>query len=213
MVGLLGRTRIKICGITRADDAQVAAEQGADAIGLVFYPHSPRAVTVDSAATIVAGLPPFVTTVALFVDAAVDEVRQVLANVPIDLLQFHGDEPEDYCQSFERPYIKAIRMQDETVLSDEASRYASAQALLVDTYVKGVAGGTGESFDWSLLPETLNKPIILAGGLTPENVQSAISQVHPWAVDVSGGVEASKGIKDADKIMQFVKGVRHVDAG
>ncbi len=205
------RTRSKICGITRPEDALVVASQGADAIGLVFYPPSPRNVSIGQAQAVMAALPPFVTTVGLFVDTDESEVRNILEWVPLDLLQFHGSEEEAYCRSFGRPYFKAIRMADEVNLTDEAERYASASALLLDSYQKGVPGGTGHAFDWARIPQGLDKPIILAGGLGPENVEEAIRTVRPYAVDVSSGVEAAKGIKDADKIIAFMRGVERAD--
>lgn len=201
------RTRAKICGITAVEDAQAAVAAGADAIGLVFYAKSPRHVTVEKAAEIVASLPPFVDAVGLFVNTDPYEVNSVLSRVRLDLLQFHGDETAFYCQSFGRPYIKAIRVRHGVDLLQSAAEFMSAKALLLDTYQEGVAGGTGETFDWNLIPKNLPKPVILAGGLTPQNVGEAISRVQPYAVDVSGGVEREKGIKDADKIAAFMRGV------
>jgi len=203
------RTRVKVCGITNIDDALAAAEAGADAIGLVFYAKSPRAVTAEQAAKIVAALPPFVTTVALFVDAPVVEVRQVLKQVPIDLLQFHGDETAEYCVDFQRPYIKALRMQPGIDITQQANMHASALGILLDAWVPGVPGGTGQTFNWDMIP-SLARPLVLAGGLTPENVQQAITQVNPWAVDVSGGVEMAKGRKAYDKIQAFMQAVNAV---
>jgi phosphoribosylanthranilate isomerase len=200
------RTRVKICGITRIEDALYAANLGADAIGLVFYAPSPRAVHIAQAREIVQALPPFVSTVGLFVNAEVAEIQETLQAVPLDLLQFHGEESPAYCAQFNRPYIKAIRMQTSTDLEKLAQEYATAQALLLDTYVAGVQGGTGIAFDWRQVPREFSKPLILAGGLNPENVQAAISQVRPYAVDVSGGVEASKGIKDPEKLIAFMRG-------
>ncbi len=205
------RTRSKICGITRPEDGLLVASQGADAIGLVFYPPSPRHVTVEQARAVLEALPPFVTTVGLFVDADESELRAILDEVSLDLLQFHGNEEEAYCSSFGRPYFKAIRMADGVDLSVEAARYSSARALLLDSYQKGVPGGTGHAFDWARIPEGLTKPIILAGGLGPENVEEAIRTVRPYAVDVSSGVEAAKGIKDAEKIIAFMRGVERAD--
>ncbi len=201
------RTRVKICGITRVEDAQAAVASGADAIGLVFYAKSPRHVSVEKAAEIVASLPPFVDAVGLFVDAEAFEVEAVCRQVRLDLLQFHGNETPDYCRSFAVPYIKALRVRPELNLLQCATDFASARALLLDAYVEGVAGGTGERFDWNLIPADLPKPVILAGGLTPQNVRDAIHQARPYAVDVSGGVEREKGIKDADKIAAFMRGV------
>jgi phosphoribosylanthranilate isomerase len=201
------RTRVKICGITSREDALHAVRLGADAIGLVFYPPSPRAVTAPQAATIVERLPPFVTVVGLFVDASRDEIAEVLRTVRVDLLQFHGAEPPDYCAGHGRPYIKALRVREGTDLLAERERYAGASALLLDTYQPGVPGGTGEAFDWDLVPVVLGGEAILAGGLTPANVEAAVRRVRPYAVDVSGGVEREKGRKDAGKIEAFMRGV------
>jgi len=203
------RTRVKICGITRRQDAEFAVEMGVDALGLVFYPASPRAVSIAQAQEIVAGLPPFVSIVALFVDADPEQVRECLAAVPIDLLQFHGDETPEYCEQFSKPYMKAIRMKEGVDLSVLSSNYSSASALLLDSYQAGIPGGTGEVFDWSLMTE-IDKPLILAGGIKVENVAMAIEQVQPYAVDVSSGVEQSKGIKDQQKIQAFMQEVVNV---
>lgn len=200
--------RSKICGITRIEDALSAAEAGADAIGLVFYAKSPRAVSVQQARAIIAALPPFVTTVGLFVDASRQELDEILAAVPLDLLQFHGDESPAFCDALQRPYIKALRVKPGDDLAAQVAAYGQASGVLLDTYVPGIPGGTGEAFDWSLVPQGLNKPIILAGGLVAENVAAAIRQVRPYAVDVSGGVEAGKGIKDAEKIRAFMRAVK-----
>jgi phosphoribosylanthranilate isomerase len=205
------RTRIKICGITRPEDGIAAASAGADAIGLVFYARSPRHVTPLQARGIISALPPFVSTVGLFVDASRDEIEGVLHEVPLDTLQFHGEETPDFCASFGRSYLKAISMRDDIDLHSEAERFHSAAALLVDTFQAGVPGGTGVSFDWSRLPADLSKPLILAGGLNPDNVAQAIIQARPYAVDVSSGVEAAKGIKDAGKIAAFMRGVVKAD--
>jgi phosphoribosylanthranilate isomerase len=201
------RVRVKICGITRPQDALAAANAGTDAIGLIFYEKSPRYVTIDSARLIVKTIPPFVTIVGLFVDAMKDEINTVLDNIPLDILQFHGDESDEQCQQYSRPYIKAVRMREQIKLDDVADQYSGASALLLDTYVKDARGGTGIVFDWLMIPPERNKPIILAGGLTPENVREAITQVKPYGVDVSGGVETGKGIKDAGKIAAFMKEV------
>ena len=200
------RTRVKICGITRRQDAEIAIEMGTDAIGLVFYSPSPRAVTIAQAQDIVKGLPPFVSIVALFVDAEPELVRSCLSALTIDLLQFHGDESPEYCEQFDKPYLKAIRMRDDVDMIQVADRYASASAILLDSYQAGTPGGTGEVFDWSLIND-IDKPVILAGGLTVDNVAMAIEQVRPYAVDVSGGVELSKGIKDKRKISAFMQEV------
>ena len=196
--------RSKICGITRIEDALAAAEAGADAIGLVFYAKSPRAVSVQQAREIIRALPPFVTTVGLFVNASRCELTEILEAVPLDLLQFHGDETPADCEGYNRPYIKALRVRPGDDLEAACKLYASASGILLDTYVAGVPGGTGEAFDWSLVPARLSKPIILAGGLSPANVAQAIARVQPWAVDVSGGVEQSKGIKDHARIRAFI---------
>ncbi len=205
------RTRVKICGITRPEDGITAASAGADAIGLVFYAKSPRFVTLQQARAVIASLPPFVTTVGLFVDASAPEIKAVLNEVLLDVLQFHGDEPPEFCASFGRPYLKALSMRDGIDLHYEAERFSSAAALLVDTFQAGVPGGTGMSFDWTRIPADLNKPLILAGGLNPDNVAQAIMQAKPYAVDVSSGVEAAKGIKDAGKIAAFMRGVVKAD--
>lgn len=200
------KTRVKICGITRRQDAEFAIENGADALGLVFYPASPRAVTIAQAKEIVAGLPPFIQIVALFVDAASEQVQTCLDELPIDVLQFHGDESAEYCEQFGTKYLKAIRMRDDVDLVSLAIDYSSASALLLDSYQAGVPGGTGQVFDWSMIKK-IDKPIILAGGLSVENVAMAIKQVQPYAVDVSGGVEQAKGIKDNQKISAFMQEV------
>ncbi|MDU9412979.1 MULTISPECIES: phosphoribosylanthranilate isomerase [unclassified Pseudomonas] len=200
--------RIKICGITRVEDALAAAAAGADAIGMVFYAASPRAVNVEQARAIVAALPPFVTSVGLFVDMPAAELAAILEAVPLDLLQFHGDETPAACEGHGRPYIKALRVKPGDDVAARVSEYPGASGVLLDTYVPGIPGGTGEAFDWNLVPVGLGKPVILAGGLTPENVASAVVQVRPYAVDVSGGVEASKGIKDHDKVRAFIDAAR-----
>ncbi len=205
------RTRIKICGLTRAADAQAAVQAGADAVGLVFYPPSPRAVDLEQARAVVAAIPAFVTVTALFVNPVADEVQKVLDSVRIDLIQFHGDEEDDFCSQFNRPYIKAVRVRQASDVVASCMRFPGALAILLDSYKPGVPGGTGESFDWSLVPAELSKPIILAGGLNPGNVAQAIRQVRPFAVDVSGGVEAGKGIKDHGKVNEFIKEVFRAD--
>ena len=201
------RTRVKICGITRLEDAQAAIAAGADALGFVFYAKSPRAVTIEQAASIVSQLPAFVTTVALFVDASADFVESVINETAIDLLQFHGDESPEFCGAFARPYIKALRMRPEMDLSSAIEAYGTAQGVLLDSYTPGTPGGTGETFDWSRIPAHQASKIILAGGLDSANVAQAIAQVKPYAVDVSGGVEAAKGIKDVEKINRFLNEV------
>ncbi|EKT4458765.1 phosphoribosylanthranilate isomerase [Pseudomonas putida] len=204
----MSNVRSKICGITRIEDALAAAEAGADAIGFVFYAKSPRAVDVRQARAIIAELPPFVTTVGLFVNASRCELNEILEVVPLDLLQFHGDETPQDCEGYHRPWIKALRVRPGDDLEAACRLYAGARGILLDTYVPGVPGGTGEAFDWSLVPARLGKPIILAGGLSADNVGQAIAQVKPYAVDVSGGVEQAKGIKDAAKIEAFMKAVK-----
>jgi phosphoribosylanthranilate isomerase len=202
------RTRVKICGITSEADALSAVEAGCDAIGLVFYEPSPRHVHIKQAIRIVSCLPPFVSVVGLFVDAQEHAIRSVLSQVRLDLLQFHGEETPDACDGFDLPYIKAVRVRQDTNLLQYAADYGNARALLLDTYKEGTAGGTGEVFDWGIIPAGLPKPIVLAGGLRPDNVAEAIRRVRPYAVDVSGGVEKSKGIKDAAKIAAFMQGVQ-----
>ncbi|TWH76556.1 phosphoribosylanthranilate isomerase [Azomonas agilis] len=200
--------RSKICGITRVEDALAAVHAGADAIGLVFYPKSPRAVSLVQAQAIVRALPPFVTTVGLFVNKPRAELNALLAQIPLDVLQFHGDETPEDCSGHGRPWFKAVRVQAETDLLAQMQVYQEAQAILLDTFVAGQPGGTGQIFDWSLIPKHLPKPIILAGGLTADNVRQAIAEVQPYAVDVSGGVEHSKGIKDPEKMRAFIAQVR-----
>ena len=204
-------TRVKICGITRLEDALAAAHNGADAIGLVFYQHSPRHVGIELAAKLAGVLPPFVSVVGLFVNADSSVVREVLAGVPLDLMQFHGDETPEYCAQFGKPYLKAIRVRKEVDLLQYTERYAAAKGLLLDAHVEGVPGGTGKAFDWTLIPRNLSMPVILSGGLNAENVAAAIKQVQPYAVDVSSGVEAGKGIKDAAKIARFMQEVKRTD--
>lgn len=201
------KVRAKICGITRVADGLACAQQGADAIGLVFYVPSSRHVAIPQAREIARGMPPFVTTVALFVDPSADEVEAVLRGVRPDVLQFHGDESAEFCCQFGVPYLKAVRVQAGLNLVEYAIRYRDAQGLLLDAYVEGLAGGTGLCFDWTLIPADLSLPVILSGGLEPGNVEAAIRQVKPWAVDVSSGVEAHKGIKDTAKIAAFMQGV------
>lgn len=204
-------TRIKICGITRAEDARSVASCGADALGLVFYAKSPRHVTLQQAQAVCRAVPPFLTVVGLFVNPAEAEVREALAQVPLDVLQFHGEETPEFCAQFGRPYLKAIRVRSDVDLIQCAARYAGAQALLLDAYVEGTHGGTGAMFEWSLIPAELRSQIILSGGLDAGNVAEAVRQVRPYAVDVSSGVEAAKGIKDAAKVAAFIKEVKDVD--
>ena len=204
------RTRVKICGITRIEDGLAAAAAGVDALGLVFYPKSSRLVDVGKAAEIAACLPAFVTTVGLFLDASESEVTEVLKRVPLDLLQFHGNENVEYCESFGRPYIKAVPMRYQIDVEAYASSFQSAKALLLDSHGGGRIGGSGERFDWQQIPD-LQKPIILAGGLYPENVHEAIEQVQCYGLDVSSGVEAAKGIKDKQLVLHFMQQVREAD--
>jgi len=201
------RTRAKICGITRVDDALCAVQAGADAIGLVFYEPSPRHVSVARAVEISRAVGPFVSIVGLFVDAPRQFIESVLEEVPLSLLQFHGGEPRADCEGFGIPYIKAIRMSQQQDVIQAAQHYHSAQGILVDAYQKGVPGGTGKTFDWARLPREITFPLILAGGLNPVNVRKAIHAVHPYAVDVSGGVECEKGIKDHEAIARFINEV------
>ena len=203
----MNRTRIKICGITRQEDADVAVAAGADALGFVFYAPSPRNVSVEQASEVIRGLPAFVTSTALFVNAEPEFVQRVIDETGIDLLQFHGDEDVAYCEQFSRPYMKAIRMKPEVDVAAECQRYSSASAVLLDAYRPGVPGGTGESFDWDRIPAEVRSSIVLAGGLNPDNIRRAVETVCPFAVDVSGGVEASKGIKDKEKVEKFTQEV------
>jgi phosphoribosylanthranilate isomerase len=204
-------TAVKICGITRPEDALAAARAGAHAVGVVFFAPSPRYVAPARAAEILRALPPFITTVGLFVDAPAEEVRATLAEAPAALLQFHGAETPDFCRQFRRPYVKAVRMKQGVDLLQYARDYHDAKALLLDNYVEGLHGGSGAAFDWGLIPGGLPLPVILSGGLTPENVMDAVRRVRPSAVDVSSGVESAKGVKDAAKIAAFIKGVRNAD--
>jgi len=203
----LFRTRVKICGITRPEDMVAAQSLGVDAIGLVFYKPSPRYVPISKARELSQLSDPMITVVGLFVDASEDDVRRTLDQTQIDLLQFHGNESPEYCESFGVPYIKAIPMKPDVDLAQCASTYSAAKGLLLDTFQSGLPGGSGKTFDWQRVPIDLDKPIILAGGLNPENVAQGISEVKPFAVDVSGGVESSKGIKDRALIENFMKGV------
>lgn len=201
------RTRVKICGITRIDDGLIAARAGADAIGLVFA-QSPRQVKPEQARAITAALPPFVTVVGLFVDADADAVRSILGSVRLDLLQFHGSETPDFCRQFSKPYIKAVSMREGVNVSATAAAHADAAGVLLDTHSEQAAGGSGRTFDWSRVPANLSKPLILAGGLNPDNVAEAVRRVRPYAVDVSSGVEREKGIKDAARVQAFIKAVQ-----
>jgi phosphoribosylanthranilate isomerase len=207
----MSRTRVKICGITREQDLDAAAAAGADALGFVFYPPSPRFLAADRAAELIRQVPPFVSSVGLFVNPDPDFVRATLAAVPLDLLQFQGDESPEFCAQFARPYLKVARMRPGLDLLEFARTFASARGLLLDAYVEAY-GGAGQTFDWSLVPRGLPTPILLAGGLTADNVGSAIRKLRPWAVDVSSGVEIAKGIKDAAKIAAFIAAVKNADA-
>jgi len=202
--------RTKICGITQPEDALAAAELGADAIGLVFYAKSKRAVSIEQAQAVVRNLPPFVSVVALFVNENEQTIREILRQVPIDVIQFHGDEDDDFCRRFDRPYLKAVRVQSAADIQTACAKFPNARALLFDAYHPTEYGGTGQSFDWTMLSEDLGKPWILAGGLTPENVVDAVRTSGAAAVDVSGGVESSAGIKDKKKIAAFVAAAKVV---
>ncbi len=207
----MSRTRIKICGLTRVDDALAAVDAGADAIGLVFYPPSPRAVDLEQALAIRRALPPFVATVALFVNADAAAIERVIERLRPSLLQFHGDESPQDCARYGHPYLRAARMRPGLDLVDFGSRYASAQGILVDAFVDGYGGG-GEVFDWSLIPKNVDFPIVLSGGLNARNVAQAVRCVRPWAVDVSSGVESARGVKSAAAMREFVAAVREADA-
>ena len=206
------RIRTKICGITRIEDARVAVAAGADAIGLVFYAPSPRNLSPLEARAIIETIPPFVTVVGLFVDPLPEHLESVLQHCPISVLQFHGDETPEFCRSFRLPYLKAARVRAGADLVQYLTPYHDAQGWLLDAYHDRLYGGTGESFDWNLIPRDLARPVILSGGLTPENVGAAVRQVRPWAVDVSSGVEIAKGVKDAAKIAAFIAGVKNESA-
>ena len=205
------RTRVKICGITREQDALAAVEFGADALGFVFYEPSPRHISIPRAAEIAQALPPFVSTVALFVNADPDTIAEVVDAVGVDLLQFHGQECPEYCARHRRPWIRAVRVQPETDLLAVRTEFANGRGLLLDAYRPGVPGGTGETFDWDRIPPQMAPGIVLAGGLNPDNVGDAVRSVRPYAVDVSGGVEAAKGIKDSAKIKAFIEEVRSAE--
>ena len=196
--------RIKICGITSVEDAELAVEAGTDAIGLVFYEPSPRYVQIQQAIDIAYSVGPFVTVVGLFVNSDKAAIDNIVNQVPLNLLQFHGDESPAFCEQFSLPYMKAIRMRDDLDLDTEIKRYTSASAILLDAYKPGVPGGTGETFDWKRVPRQTSQHIVLAGGLTPDNVYTAIEQTHPYGVDISGGVESSPGIKDKEKVVAFI---------
>jgi len=210
--GLTMRTRVKICGITRTEDARSAIEYGADAIGLVFFEGSPRHVTLEQAGQIAAAVAPFVTVVGLFVNASPSGIWHVLENVPLGLLQFHGHEANDDCNGYGLPFIKSVAMKPDTDLRAQIRAYPDAGGILLDAWQPQSHGGGGQVFDWTQVPHDLEAPVILAGGLTSANIATAIRQVRPYAVDVSSGVESGKGIKSAGMISAFMKGVRDSDA-
>ena len=208
----MAKIQTKICGITRPQDAQLAAQLGADAIGLVFFAGSKRNVTIAQAQAITRALPPFVSIVALFVNETAERIHETLARVPIDVLQFHGDETPAFCQQFHRPYLKAVRVQTPTDITAALHDFADARAVLFDAFVNGAYGGTGHTFDWTMLPENLNAHWILSGGLTPENVAAALRVTRAQAVDVSSGVESAAGVKSPEKMAAFMAAVRGFDA-
>jgi phosphoribosylanthranilate isomerase len=205
------RTRIKICGLTREQDVAAAAEAGADAVGFVLYPKSPRAVTLERAAALARALPPYVTPVCLLVNATDEAARAVGEALPQAVLQFHGDETPAQCRAAGRPYLRAVRMAEGVDLLDFAARFTDAQGLLLDAFVDGFGGG-GKVFDWSLIPPHVPLPVVLSGGLNPANVIDGVLRLRPSAVDVSSGVEAGKGVKDAGLIRRFCEAVREADA-
>lgn len=207
----MNRVRTKICGITRPEEAKWAAEHGADAIGLVFFAKSKRCVQIEQAQNIVQALPPFVSVVGLFVNESKEKIETILSQVPIDVLQFHGDESAAFCRQFARPYLKAIRVKNQQDIDWAMQTYTDARAILFDAYVEGEYGGTGQQFNWAVLPQTLDRPWILAGGLTPDNVQIAIKQTGAECVDVSGGVEAENGRKSLEKIRAFLHAVQNLE--
>ena len=204
-------TRVKVCGITREEDGLAAARVGVDAVGFVFYPGSPRYVASERARDIAATLPPFISTVGLFVDAEAATIAATLRAIRLDYLQFHGAESPEFCAQFDVPFLKAVRVKPGMDLLQYAITFSAAKALLLDAFVAGMHGGTGRGFDWQLIPLNMPIPVILSGGLAPGNIAKAVRTVRPWAVDVSSGVEAEKGIKDANKIEQFMRGVRNAD--
>ena len=207
------RTRVKICGITRPEHARAAADVGTDAIGLMFYEPSPRYVTRERAREVCAALPPLISVVGVFVNPEPREVEVVVEDLPIDMLQFHGDEPPDLCAKAGKPYLKAVRVRTRDDIVRASARYSDARALLLDAHHDALWGGTGTQFDWNMVPDDVNHPIVLAGGLTPENVADAIRLVRPFAVDVSGGVESAPGVKDARSMEQFLKEVASAGPG
>lgn len=215
MENILTATRIKICGVTTPGAALAVAAAGADAVGLNFHPDSPRYVDPDRARRIVAALPPFVTVVGLFVNCPAERLAETLRTVPLDLLQFHGDEAPADCSRWARPWIRALRVGApdwERRLAELEADPPLLRGVLLDAFVPGVPGGTGQRFDWARIPAGLPHALVLAGGLTPANVATAIEQVRPWAVDVSGGVECEPGVKDPERIRAFCRSVRETDA-
>jgi phosphoribosylanthranilate isomerase len=205
------RTRIKICGIREPAHARLAADEGADAVGLVFWAQSPRYIEAQRAAEVAAAVPPYVSVVGLFVDATEAQVHATLNAVPLDLLQFQGEEPPEFCERFARPFVRAVRMGPGVDLLEYADRFRRAKALLLDAHVPGKPGGTGQTFDWAGIPREFPLPLVLSGGLNPQNVGRAVREVKPWAVDVSSGVESSRGVKDPAKIVEFIRSVRRED--
>jgi phosphoribosylanthranilate isomerase len=200
--------RVKICGITSVDDALIAVNAGADAIGLVFYEPSPRCVDIEQAEAISRAVGPFVTVVALFVNASRSVIENILKRVPIHVMQFHGDEPAEFCEQFSRPYFKALRMHEDLDVEATIGLFNNASGILLDAYTPGVPGGTGETFDWQRVPKGSDRAIILAGGLNPENIRRAVTETNIYGVDVSGGVERAPGIKDAQKIESFIRAAK-----
>ena len=205
------RVRVKVCGITRVEDALAAARHGADAIGFVFWDQSARSVAPAQAREIASRLPPFVSTVGVYVDPSPEWVEETAVTAGLSLLQFHGEELPDFCSQFRLPYIKALRVREGVDLLQYGKLYQNAKGLLLDTYTAGMPGGTGQVFDWGLIPRDFPLPLVLSGGLNPDNVMPAIKQVRPWAVDVSSGVEIAKGIKDINKISAFMQGVKNCE--
>jgi len=208
---MTSRTRVKICGMTRAEDALEAARLGVDALGFVFYAKSPRNVDIEQAQAIIRLLPGFVTTVALFLNPQESLVKQVVAETDIDCLQFHGTESAAFCESANKPYIKALGIDGVENMSALCEEYTSAQNILLDSHGAGKVGGTGATFDWNTIPETLRSHIILAGGISPDNVADAIQQVRPYAVDLSSSVESVPGIKDKILMTRLMNEVKRVD--
>ncbi len=205
------KTQIKICGFTRPADAVNAVALGADSLGLVFYPPSPRHISIEQALDIAAAVPPFTSFTALFLNADSDTIERVLERIPVNLLQFHGTESAEFCQSFNRPYIKSVSMKSTSDVTEYCAAYNEARGFLLDSNVAGSAGGSGDVFDWSLIPESTNVPLVLAGGLDVDNVRDAVFSVRPAAVDVSSGVESAKGIKDLTLMQRFIAQVKSVD--